>query len=167
MKKITEWLGFIVLCVWVERNMALPWVGHWVQLPWVFVEGGLGASILFNLGLLSVFAFVYSHRLTLLALLVLLAGWQRTGIILYQAIPSAQISSALSIILFVALLVTATRMGTRRRADFCVFAAFLVTPLLSLDRLVFVAGMAVYLLVENRRKGGARTSPFLFPLRTM
>lgn len=185
----------LLLFIWVERNMALPWIGTWVGWPWLFVEGGLGWSLAWNGVTLLVFALVHSGLAggrvprflysfaTGLSALFMLATWQPTGVVLYQLVPSARVASAISVLLywgflaiglrsllrfesfsvFVGLKLPAdgsdsaprlTREGlyrwVRHPAYLCTIAAWVVTPMLSLDRLFFAIGMVLYLGVGIR-----------------
>lgn len=177
MKKITELLipalvlglgllPAVAFLVWIERNMALPWVGTWIQWPWIFIEGGLPRQIGFDLGLIFLFGFLHSvlarraGRSTLMgtagiSAFLIMAAWQPTGVILYQLIPSAKISSAISLVLYWSLLayafLTVSRVKSRPiPADvrtllyILTFAAWILTPMMSLDRLIFISGMAIY-----------------------
>lgn len=216
----------LLLFIWVERNMALPWVGTWIGWPLIFVEGGIGWSLAWNA--FTIFIFGLSHSglaggrvsrpiyiaATGLASLLILATWQPTGKILFQLIPSAVGASLVSFFLYWTLLAfaflsitrfesaavfvglspgapesptgraspspTLSREGAygwvRHPAYLLTLAAWFVTPMLSLDRLAFGIGMAVYLAIgirlEERRlvaKFGQayldyqRTVPMLFP----
>jgi protein-S-isoprenylcysteine O-methyltransferase Ste14 len=203
MKKITEFL--ISICVlllgvlpafaffvWIERNMALPWVGTWIGWPWVFLDGGLVGSVLFDLGLIAAFGLLHSLLagrapralytvVTGLSAVLLMAGWQSTGTILYLLIPSARAASAVSLIIYWGILAfalatlfraeaparfvgfvppsTESRLWTgglyalvRHPLYTLLFAAWVLTPMMSLDRLVFILGMALYLTFGVRRE---------------
>lgn len=197
MKKISEFLAsscLVVLgiapslafLVWIERNMALPWIGTWIGWPWVYVEGGIAAAIGFNLGLIAIFGFLHSAligRLSRRAYVIVagisaffvMAGWQSTGVILYQLIPSAVLGSLVSLVVYWGVLAGwgALAFAFRPSADArssgpfwtrglyprvrhplyaLAFAAWILTPMMSLDRFVFVAGMAVYLAIGIRRE---------------
>jgi protein-S-isoprenylcysteine O-methyltransferase Ste14 len=194
--------------VWVERNMALPWVGPWLMRvlgpygtwPLIFVDGNLGAWIAWNLGLIAIFGFLHSAMVswktpraiyiiaTGLSTLFIMSLWQPTGIVLYQLIPSAEISTLVSVVIYWTCLIGTGIAVSQFESPFrfvglvdalpsdvkteylqakgfytyvrhpvyslTVFA-WLVTPMMSLDRLVFTAGMCGYLYfgirLEERR----------------
>jgi protein-S-isoprenylcysteine O-methyltransferase Ste14 len=189
--------------VWVERNMALPWVGPWLMRvlgpygtwPLVFVDGSLGAWIAWNLGLIAVFGFLHSAMVswkvpralyiigTGLSALFVMTMWQTTGIVLYQLIPSAEISTAVSVVIYWSCLIgtaiavsqfespfrfvglvdalpSDTKSEHLQAKGFYAYVrhpvytltvfAWVVTPMMSLDRVVFIAGMCGYLYVGIR-----------------
>ncbi len=118
-------LPSLLLFIWVERNMALPWIGTWIGWPWVFVEGGLAWSLAWNFFTILVFALTHSGlaggrvprpvyvAVAGLASLLILATWQPTGKILYQLIPSAIGASIVSFVVYWTLLGFAFRSITR------------------------------------------------------
>lgn len=206
MKKISELLvsasvllfGLLpsfALFVWIERNMALPWVGTWIQWPWIFFEGGRFGGILFNLGLIVLFGWIHSALagrapralyviVAGLTSLLLMASWQPTGVLLYQFIPSAVASSIVSFVLYWSLLLLGYRslsqvevpsrfVGITAESEASkdsklwtgglyarvrhplyalLLAAWIITPMMSLDRLVFIFGMSAYLFFGIRRE---------------
>lgn len=214
MKKITELLVSVSVLffgllpsfaffVWIERNMALPWVGTWIQWPWIFVEGGLTGGILFDLALIAAFGFVHSALagrapralyvvVAGLSSFLLMAAWQPTGVLLYQLVPSALASTLLSVVLYWGFLLVGFRSlsravspssfvgipsrgkesGTARLWTSGLYArvrhplytltlaAWIFTPMMSLDRLVFVAGMSAYLAFGIRREERRMTAEF-------
>jgi protein-S-isoprenylcysteine O-methyltransferase Ste14 len=190
-------LPSIAFFVWIERNMALPWVGTWIAWPWIFIDGGITGSILFNLGLIAAFGFLHSALagrfprpwyvvVAGLSAVLVMAGWQPTGIILYQLIPSAVACSVVSMLLYYGFLLVgywaisqvespARFLGVVRSEETATaaprslwksglygkvrhplytltFAAWILTPMMSLDRVVFILGMALYLAFAIRRE---------------
>ncbi len=117
----------LLLFIWVERNTALPWIGpflirHGLGLPWVFIDAGMGWSISWNLGLIALFGLLHSGlagRKSIsrpvyiifagISSLLILLFWQPTGIVLYQIIPSATLSTILSLVLYWSLLALSAR----------------------------------------------------------
>lgn len=224
-------LPSLLLFIWVERNTALPWLGtflmtHGLGLPWVFVDAGLAGSIFFNLGLIAIFGVLHSGLagrksvsrpvyviFSGISSLLIILFWQPTGVVLYQLIPSAEVSTAVSILLYWGLLAVAAKSiagieGTtsfvgltsgdseldsqkftppilrttgfyarvRHPAYFLTAAAWLITPMMGLDRLIFSFGMLAYLMIgirlEERRlvqtfgeayRDYQRKTPMLFP----
>lgn len=205
MKKLTEVLALIPLLVfgllpsaalfiWVERNMALPWVGTWIGWPWVYFGQGLWGSIAINLALIGTYGLIHSvlaGRIARVAYVIiaglssfiLMATWQHTGQVLYNVIPSASVSSLVSFILYWTLLGIAlwslsqverpTRFvgaedpsaqgprelwtgglyaHVRHPLYSLTLAAWTITPMMSADRLVFIAGMSIYLVFGIRRE---------------
>ncbi len=158
-----------LLLIWIERNMALPWIGTWIGWPWIFIEGGLGWTVAWNLFTVSVLGTVHAFFVgrkfnrplyflaTGAASLFMLATWQPTGIVLYQWIPSALISSLLSFLVYWTLLGIAlkTLLSPRDASNLThglyghlrhpvyllAMAAWLCTPMMGLDRLLFAIGM--------------------------
>lgn len=157
-------LPTLLLAVWVERNMALPGLGsylmnHGAGLPLVFVEGGLFWGLVLNAVLMAIVAWVY-RGMTLFPLpsgvkgitlgfsiLALIALWQPTGIVLFQAIPSAVGASLVSFTLFWVFLALAYHCVRIPRRILFLTLAILATPMLSLDRLMF--GVIAILLVTQ------------------
>jgi protein-S-isoprenylcysteine O-methyltransferase Ste14 len=106
--------------VWIERNMALPWVGPWLvrtlgpygTWPLVFLDGGLAAWIAWDIALVAAFGFLHSAMVgwhtpralymigTGLSTIFIMSLWQPTGIVLYQLIPSAAVSSFVSVVIY-------------------------------------------------------------------
>lgn len=112
-----------------------------------------------------------------LSALLILLFWQPTGIVLYQLIPSAVFSSTVSLLLYWGLTGFAVKSLTgvdgpaqfimqkntadhlqtgglyarvRHPAYFFTLAAWFITPMMSLDRLVFSLGMLAYLFIGIR-----------------
>jgi protein-S-isoprenylcysteine O-methyltransferase Ste14 len=106
--------------VWIERNMALPWVGPWLievlgpygTWPLIFLDGGLAAWITWNVLLVAGFGFLHSAMVswrtpralyvigTGLSTIFVMSLWQPTGIVLYQLIPSAAVSTLVSVVIY-------------------------------------------------------------------
>jgi protein-S-isoprenylcysteine O-methyltransferase Ste14 len=193
--------------VWLERNMALPWVGPWLarnagslgSWPLVFVDLPVGPAwlgpIAWNLGLIAMFGFAHSVfagdriarplyvAITGAVSLAVMAFWQPTGVVVWQLIPSAALSSAVSVILFWGLhafaaaaiagleplnrflglapvssgspVVEGLRSDgwygrVRHPAYTLTLLAWILAPMMSLDRIVFIVGMGAYLAVGIR-----------------
>jgi hypothetical protein len=156
--------------VWVERNMALPWVGTWIQWPWVFLDGRVATSVVFDLFLVlalgSLTAFVARRRPRVVSLgvaaacaFVTMATWQPTGVILVQFVRSAVMGSIISFGAYWMILAYAAATYPRRSSAL-VLAAGIVTPMLSLDRLVLVVGAgAVFALTSYFRSPRSPSEP--------
>ena len=188
-------LPSLVLFVWIERNMALPWVGTWIGWPWIYLDGGLAASITFDLALIAGFGIIHSALagraprrayvvVAGITSFVVMAAWQSTGIILYQLIRNAVATSVVSFVLYWGFLAFAYRAlsavesplrfaGVTAKSEnggpsrlwtggiyahvrhplyTITLAAWILTPMMSLDRAVFVAGMSAYLFFGIRRE---------------
>ncbi len=206
MKKLTEVLAAIplllfglipsaALFIWVERNMALPWVGTWIGWPWVYVGADFWGALVFNLGLIGIYGLIHSFlagrvargiyvMIAGLSSFVLMAAWQHTGEIVYSLIPSAPITSLISFVLYWTFLGIAlwslsqvekpTRfLGVEEPASSMnprklwtgglyarvrhplytlTLAAWIITPMMSADRLIFIVGMSLYLVFGIRRE---------------
>lgn len=166
-------LPLLLLAVWVERNMALPALGsylmnHGAGLPLVFVEGGLFWGLVLNAVLMAIVAWVYRGMIMFsfppavkgftlgFSILALVALWQPTGIVLFQAIPSAVGASVVSFTLFWIFLALAYQCVRIPRRILFLALAILATPMLSLDRLVF--GVIAVLLVTQSVSTRAKAS---------
>jgi len=187
-------LPALAFFVWIERNMALPWVGARVNWPWIFVDGGTATIALFDFGLVLLFGLLHSTLVGRVprVVYVIVAGvsaflvmafWQPTGIILYHLIPSMKASTVVSVALYWSLLLIAFRALARAESParfigledgacarpsrlwteglygrvrhplyLLTFAAWILAPMMSLDRLVFILGMATYVTFAVRRE---------------
>lgn len=165
-------LPTFVFLIWVERNMALPWIGTWIGWPWLDLDAETLTAAGFDALMSGVFTFTVAKifnrkprplamRLTTLAALffmpiLFMSAWQPTGIILFQSIPSALIASLVSLFLFWGLL--ALYFYLRKKCEFKplhlfvgIFFTGLFTPLLSLDRAI-ITGVAAFVITISHLK---------------
>jgi hypothetical protein len=172
-------LPLLIFLIWIERNLSLPLLGVALMevglgLPWVFVEGGLLWSLSFNFILVAIWAWllrgayrfpspgwaspdrpllhgVFKGWLAASAFLILITLWQPSGIVLYQLIPDAWASSAVSFLLFWGFIFAAWKTRLTPRGVAFAAGALLLTPLLGLDRLFFGISCGLLWLAFRKR----------------
>lgn len=164
-------LGIVPLCLfflWVERHCTLPWVPQWLGLPWIFVDGHFVYLALWDLGMLVGAALLQwglgwgkvgvPVRLVAggMSALLIMSFWQTTGVPLYQLVPHAPLATFLSLTIFWGCLGVMFKLALRwvgppgffdvrcdRSIYFLTVAAFVVSPMMTLDR-IFVASLALF-----------------------
>lgn len=155
-------LPTVAILIWIERNMALPWVGTWIGWPWIFLDADFAVNVFFDVVLITLFASLSAWLLrgrprvavrifAGLLCIGVMGIWQPTGHIFYQLIPSAVKATLLSVTLYWAFLAGAL-YAPRKYLFALLAAAGIATPLLSVDRLIATLVITVVVVYSVHRK---------------
>lgn len=160
-------LPTLAFLIWIERNAGLPWAGAGLKLGWPWISllaQPLWILILWNSALIfSLCAILYLSARSFPALALVSTGlmtfgvmalWQNTGKVIWSFPMSLSLTYAISAILYWVILAAALwfffRKRDRKNAYLLGMLALLLTPVMSLDRLLLGLGFGIYFAFRPR-----------------
>jgi hypothetical protein len=162
MKRLA-WLPALILAFWVERNCTLPWIPKELGWPWIFVDGGWVDQWAWNmvivLAITGLSISLYRSRILPWTRILIIGAigvfsislWQPTGMVIYQWIPHAVLSSFVSFFIFWSTLGFAFRFeNDKRQVAWLILCAVFFTPFLTVDRTLVGIGVMIFLGFQNQ-----------------